>query len=300
VKLDWVVGGCKWTTVSDSHVCVCVCASLAGAMIKYIRHEQAAGLSYYQSPCIGIPRTMFGAAPTLTPLHAMHLGGVDTNRLDTLRYRRHTHHNDFVKNALGKVIMDVSRIDIVNSPKFMSLHRPSTYFPKCVLHRAPRLLSAHLTLYKVKTICAAPWHKDWSAGLRINHYLGSWESYSIREDCRKGGERSLEQWEWKATTNGDLTDDTITPWLQGFVNDQGEAEAKRLLKTAGLPITNRNQNTAAWMLLPEKLETILTTKTKSHDKRQIDFHKWVRKKYENMTLQQVLALREQGVLTKQL
>ena len=42
-----------------------------GAMIQYIRQEQSAGLEYYQSPCIGIPRLQFGAVES-TPEQVAH------------------------------------------------------------------------------------------------------------------------------------------------------------------------------------------------------------------------------------
>ena len=120
-----------------------------GALIEYIRQEQASGLEYYQSPCIGIPRLQFGAEESSILERSKNIpSGFDPISFDTLRWRKHAHRNDFVKNALGKVIMDVSRIDVERSPFFQSLHRP------------------------IKTICSAPWHNEWDSGLRINHYLG--------------------------------------------------------------------------------------------------------------------------------
>ena len=153
--------------------------------------------------------------------------------------------------------MDVSRIDVAASPLFMSLHRP------------------------IKTICSAPWHRDADSGLRINHYLGSWESYTIRDDSRRGNERSLEMWEYKATTNGEETDDSIRPWLGGFVSEHGTDKAKELLRFAGLPRGYKNTNYTAWRLLPDKLAKILSTDvTKANDSKAKAFDAWVRKKYK--------------------
>lgn len=85
----------------------------AGGMIRYIRQEQAAGLEYYQSPCIGIPRLQYSAAETLPEVRNRNVpAGFDPEQLDTMRWVRHAERNDFVKNALGKVILDVSRIDV--------------------------------------------------------------------------------------------------------------------------------------------------------------------------------------------
>lgn len=228
-----------------------------GQLIKYIRHEQAAGLQYYQSPCIGVPRLSFGAVEG-SGLQNQVPDGIAARQLDTLRYRHHAVRNDFVKNALGKVLMDVSRINVKGSPFFMSLHRP------------------------IKTICAAPWHDDWKSGLRINHYLGSWESYAIRDDSRKGGERSREQWEYKGITNIDSTDDNIRPWISGFVEKHGLSKTQTLLDKAGVPPGYHVANEAQWNLLPEKLEKILATnETIANDSKMVAFDAWVRAKYRN-------------------
>ena len=233
----------------------------AGAMIHYIRQEQKAGLEYYQSPCIGIPRLMFGAteSPDFERTKNVPDGWKDfVPQLDTLRFRTHAQRNNFVKNALGKVMMDVSRIDVANAPYFMSLHRP------------------------IKAICSAPWHNDWESGLRINHYLGSWDSYSFRDDARRGGERSREQWEYKAAINSDETDDNIRPWLRGFVETEGQETAQSLLQGAGLPKNYRNRNGSAWTLLPDKLNAIIRkNESTTNDAKLLHFENWVRQKYKN-------------------
>jgi hypothetical protein len=235
-----------------------------GAMIKYIRQEQAAGVKYFQSACIGIPRLMFGADEA-------NVSKADVNKnvpsdfkdkvhdFDTLRFRRHASRDDFVRNALGKVMIDVSRVDVANSPYFLSLHRP------------------------IKTICSAPWHNDWDSGLRINHYLGSWESYAFRNDARRGGERSREHWEHKSTTTGDLTDDNVRPWLDGFVKSHGETEAKQWLQRVGLPESYHNPDDEKWKLNADRILEILNTAIDPNvtDAKRLAFEDFVRKKYAN-------------------
>jgi hypothetical protein len=235
-----------------------------GAMIKYMRQEQRAGLEYYQSPCIGIPRLTFGAEESIPSQVQKTVPKkedefvVDPNRLDTLRYRIHAHRNDFTKNSLGKVLIDVSRVDMHNTPYFMSLHRP------------------------IKKICGPPWHDDWTSGLRINHYLGSWESYSVRDDSRRGNERSYEQWEFKAFSNGEANDDVIRPWLEGFVQSEGEEEAQKLLEDAGLPDDYEAPSPEAWRLMPGKLHAILrANETNSRDHRVIMFEAFIREKFKD-------------------
>lgn len=235
----------------------------AGAMIRYINQEREAGLHYYQSPCIGVPRLMFGADEQyVEPQHVVK--GVPEQfhwaapLMDTLKYRQHATRNDFVKNALGKVLIDVSRVDVAHTPHFMSLHRP------------------------IKTICPAPWHNDWDSGLRINHYLGSWESYSFRDDSRKGFERSLEQWQYKATTVSENTDDIIRPWVAGLVEQEGEQGAADMLRDVGLPASYKNADDETWRLLPDKLQAILAVgESVTQDSKAIAFEDWVRQKYKN-------------------
>ena len=146
---------------------------------------------------------------------------------------------DFVKNGLSKSILDVSRID--SFPRIQSLHRP------------------------IKTLCTAPWKDDWDSGLRINHYLGSWEAYSFRDDSRRGGERSVEGWAFKAQ-DADETDDIIRPWIGGFVQAHGAEKAKTLLQGAGLPRGYNADKNRNWTIM--FLDEILSVnQTKGNDNR---------------------------------
>jgi hypothetical protein len=65
--------------------------------------------------------------------------------------------------------------------------------------------------------------------IAVNHYLGSWERYSGRNDKR----RSRAVFDAKAMVNRG-TDDGIRPWLRGFVNTTGYRTAAKLLGTAYL------------------------------------------------------------------
>ena len=69
----------------------------------------------------------------------------------------------------------------------------------------------------------------------INHYLGSFESYSFRDDARKGGVRTYEIWKRKSNqTKGDSST-VIRPWLKGFVELVGGPDvASHLLQNAGV------------------------------------------------------------------
>ena len=118
---------------------------------------------------------------------------------------------------------------------------------------------------------------DWETGLRINHYLGSWEEYSFRDDARRGGERSRETWEFQAADQ-DGTDDTIRPWLDGFVQTHGEDKAKQLLKDVGLPHSYRNENETAWRSM--WIEDILkSNETEGTNPKNHEFDAFIRAKY---------------------
>lgn len=236
-----------------------------GQMIHYIEHERAAGLSYYQSPCIGVPRLQFGTGESSESDVRARVPNAVTNvvhDLDTVRWRRHAPRNDFVKNALGKVILDVSRLPIIEKlPYFTSLHRP------------------------IKKLCPAPWNNEWESGLRINHYLGSWAAYSFRDDSRRGGERSREQWEYKAERNQEQTDDVIRPWVAGFVEKHGPQQAKALLQDAGVPqkYVAPSADDPHWLMDRHKLAEILATnETVVNDNKKIAFDTWVRQRYRRM------------------
>ena len=107
-----------------------------GAMLPYILKEKASGNPYFQSSCISVPRLHFGGIES-TRTEQQHLLPdsfvSQAPQFDTFRWRKHSKRNDFVKNNLAKVIIDVSRVDIASYPRFKSLHRP------------------------IPSICQAPW-----------------------------------------------------------------------------------------------------------------------------------------------
>ncbi|KAL3935442.1 MAG: hypothetical protein SGBAC_009039 [Bacillariaceae sp.] len=220
-----------------------------GGLLKFIRTEQTAGTPFFQSACISCPRLQFGAKESSEEerKHGMPDSlNIDPFRLDTLRFRLHAERQDFVKNGLSKSILDVSRVE--KFPKVQSLHRP------------------------IKTICSAPWKDEWSSGLRINHYLGSWEAYSFRDDSRRGGERSFEGWAFKAK-EGDDTDDNIRPWVDGFVEKHGPDKATELLQDAGLP-RGMKGNDKNWTIM--FLDEILSVNKTEGNPMRVAFDNFVR------------------------
>ena len=138
---------------------------------------------------------------------------LDPWRLDTLRY--HFGNSRVNKeNGLGKTIINVQSLGPHFPLVVRGVHRP------------------------IVEVCGSPFRKDSiSSPFRINHYLGSWEAYSFRDDSRKGGERSFEAWQFKNTNCDAERNDIASAWLKGFMADVGAEKAWRLLKDAGLPRT---------------------------------------------------------------
>ena len=68
----------------------------------------------------------------------------------------------------------------------------------------------------------------------IGHYLGSFESYSFRDDARQGGIRTYEIWKERSKqTEGEFSH-VVRPWLRGFVELVGGPDvASYLLQDAG-------------------------------------------------------------------
>ena len=171
----------------------------------------------FASPCVTMPRLLFGTKQDTTEdadniPSDVQLG----NALDTMRWFYHANYSEFDRNGLGKTILDLARIQI-----------PKPHFPHPVNPHRP-----------FQNICRDPKRiadLNQHAFLRVHHYLSTWETYSYRNDSRRGGERSREAWEYRAISDaGGKTRDAV-PWLDGFVRRFGRPQATKVLKDAGLP-----------------------------------------------------------------
>jgi hypothetical protein len=98
-------------------------------------------------------------------------------------------------------------------------------------------------------------------------------------DSVNGGERRREQWEYKATTNGEESDDNNRPWLDGFVQEHGPYKAKELHDGAGLPEGYRNNNANDGRgQVGQDLEH---RQDGANDNKMVAFDAWVRDNYTN-------------------
>jgi hypothetical protein len=183
--------------------------------------------SWYDSfnfPCVSIARTLYSAIEsTESEVTRQVPFFLNASQFDTLRFRyRGTIRGE--REGVGKSLIDVSYVQPSDYQLTGNAHRPLIPF------------------------CPSPWNQYDQLPIGIHHYLGSWESYSYRDDARKGTLHTWEAWEDRGARRLGGPDDEIRPWIGGFVDMVGEKEAARLLQDAGLPPDYRmSQNmTAEW------------------------------------------------------
>lgn len=153
-----------------------------GAILTFLEKERRRPKSNITSPCISIPRVMYGVVPSpVEEINRKVPRGFDFKVLDTLKYRKHlrrsvTYHHKL--NGWSKSIVDVSRVKESDIPT-----------PVQALETEPYFMNVHQPLPK---FCPQPFIKDEETLFRINHYVGSWEAFSYRQDSRVGEGRNRE------------------------------------------------------------------------------------------------------------
>jgi hypothetical protein len=193
--------GCGWVALIDSdeflHVNYPTVRALnltappmeeEGSVMKFLRQELQRPGHNLSSPCVQIPRLRYGAqesraeqigrlVPSVTapdvdaaatatesPPHQW-----NASHFQTLRWRKHAKTTNHVQNKVSKTLLDLGRIPLSMIEQVDSIHRPI------------RKLCGHRRLYI----------RSQDQVFAINHYLGTWEQYSYRNDSRSGRERSL-------------------------------------------------------------------------------------------------------------
>ncbi|KAL7574923.1 hypothetical protein ACA910_010750 [Epithemia clementina (nom. ined.)] len=167
-----------------------------------------------RTACYTLPRLRFGALRNHScggdswPPFTLYDGNIlDVHSLSTLQFVQHARKSDFSVNKFGKVMMDVSQLSstatAINAKPPRNIHRPWLEY------------------------CGPSAKPLWRSMLRLNHYLGSWERYSSRnEDAR----RSKAYWEQTAFLNGgQACQDSTLHWLTWFIDKVGHDRAKVLL-----------------------------------------------------------------------
>lgn len=169
------------------------------------------------SPCVSLPRLMFGTKEEISPQTSPHnynatlLEGLSINasELLTLRWIWHGPLHDIQVNKAGKALVDVAKIPFTSFEIEQSdPHRP------------------------VRDYCSQDgvWIKNVNSPLVVHHYVGTFQQWSFRLDPR--GVRSVENFEAYSTLNVSQ-DNSISDWVEAFVAEMGMVRARALLTGAG-------------------------------------------------------------------
>lgn len=191
------------------------------SVLRFLKATRNVSGVNLDSPCISIPRMLFGAVgSTDDEVQKAVPPGFDPVMFDTLVYRKHvarslTHVSPM--NGWGKAIIDVSRVRWSDIPTAKDAFLSGTV----------------MNIHTPMRICPRPFVKDNETFFRINHYVGSWEAYSYRQDSRSNFGRNQSTWMKKAKRD-DETDDNIRPWLSGFVEEHGKVKATEMLQRTGV------------------------------------------------------------------
>ena len=164
------------------------------------------------SPCVQMKRLGYGSKESdPSQVQRMAPQGFNVSNLVTFRWRWH---ESYSSTRLGKCLLDVSRVSA-------KLHLTPS---EINIHRIVRSLCPRENMYIS--------HQD--SSFVVNHYTGSWEQWSFRNDPRSKGEglRTKEIFEKMHVDFGQ--DDSAREWLLGFFQKAGGDLASALLEDAGI------------------------------------------------------------------
>jgi len=171
-----------------------------------------------------MPRLFFFGRPLdNTHIAAGPDDGIDRSTFDTLRFRSHATKGAFLYNTFGKTMMDVSRITESD----------------LVLDKGKRIRQVHnlLVPYDTRDMYIGNREKEpyvlmpySAAPFRVHHYLGTWESYSKRDDAR----RSRKTYDKMNDVPIAYDDDDITSWLGVLIKMMGTEKVAKLTAGSGV------------------------------------------------------------------
>ncbi|CAJ1940522.1 unnamed protein product [Cylindrotheca closterium] len=172
-------------------------------------------LNQISSPCVGLPRLLFGANedkkedPEVVAKGSLlpEIGFSSTDFM-TLRWRWHAG-NDNILNRAGKALIDLSRIpDGLLLLDNVNAHRP------------------------IKQLCTndAMWIRIDKSPLVLHHYVGTYEQWISRDDVRNK-RTSLLYSAMAAVNSTKVSNENL--WLKDFIQAIGENNAAMLLKDVG-------------------------------------------------------------------
>lgn len=161
------------------------------------------------SPCVSLARAVYSAVESPPEERSKYVPegfAVDPLRFNTLRFRYRAQQRT-EKQYAYKVFIDVSKVRKKDFGR-VYVHKP------------------------LKTCRSIMNYRD--APLGFHHYLGSWESFSFRDDPRRTLNRGYDYWKSQSVLAEGGADDEASSWLSGFVKEVGLDAANALLADAGL------------------------------------------------------------------
>jgi hypothetical protein len=142
-----------------------------GSVMSFLKEELQRPGHNLTSPCVQMPRLRFGNQESEAGDVKRHVPvGFNASKFQTLRWRKHASTKNYFANRISKTMIDLSRVGWSDLVPVDSIHMPIRSM--CRQRR--------LHIRKEEQVFA------------INHYLGTWEQYSYRDDSRTGKERSHE------------------------------------------------------------------------------------------------------------
>ena len=179
-------------------------------MWERLEHAHHANISpMYSSPCIGLPRLLFGGRDSNSSIvQAPAPLGFNGSDFMTLSWRFNVGWN--ANSGQGKAIVDLSRVN------------------------ASHLVEGEINVHRViRSLCSKSTMsiKHRNSIFTVHHYTGSWEQWSFRVDARKDLKMTKTKEKFDETIDRSRSqDDSSQEWLQDFVTSIGEELAKVLLE----------------------------------------------------------------------
>jgi hypothetical protein len=122
-------------------------------------------------PCLQIPRIRFGAIePDNGHVSAHNTIGINASALQTTRFQTHAKSGNYPLNRISKVLVNLQQVPWDDLVPVESIHLP--------LKQLCKRRKLHIRTHQQVFV--------------LQHYIGTWQQYSFRDDARTGKERSAQ------------------------------------------------------------------------------------------------------------